>query len=308
MKLTIATRKSKLALWQANWVAESLRTCDATLDIQLCEVSTTGDQITDRALADIGGKGLFIKGLELELLANHADIAVHSLKDVPAALDSRFSLAAFLPRASAADVLISSRYATLADLPMGAVVGTSSPRRQAQLRHYRPDLQIKALRGNVNTRLDQLAIGQYDAIVLAEAGLVRLGYADRIQQRLMFDVGLPSAGQGIVGVEVLAQRLKTDSTLAQLLSHINDSVSQACGIAEQTMVRTLQGDCHSPIAAHAVVTDDTLMLQGQVLSLDGARELTVMQAGHVADAYAIGRDAALQLLDQGAAALLQARQ
>lgn len=245
--LRIATRRSALALWQAEHVAARLRQAHAGLEIELVPMTTRGDQLLDRPLAAIGGKGLFLKELEQALLDGRADLAVHSLKDVPAALDDAFELAAILARADPADAFVSNRHPTLASLPHGARVGSSSLRRQAQLRAARPDLQTIDLRGNVNTRLARLDAGDYDAIVLACAGLQRLGMAARIAERLAPPAWLPGVGQGAIAIEVRTGAAGT----ARWLTPLHDADTAGCVQAERALNRALAGDCTVPIGAYA---------------------------------------------------------
>lgn len=300
MNLKIATRKSRLALWQTAYVTAQLELHYADLEVELVCTATTGDQVTDRALADIGGKALFVKDLEQKLLSCEADIAIHSLKDVPADLDKQFALICFLPRASAFDALIAKDHATLDSLPDNAIIGTSSPRRQAQLKLYRPDLQIKLLRGNVETRLKKWQAGQYDAIVLAEAGLQRLDLQNCITQVLPSDICLSAAGQGIIAVETLAGRLD----LERLLQPLNNIAAQICAIAEQSMVYHLHGNCHSPIGAYATVTGNSVHLKGRVLDLAGTTMVEAEQAADIDKAMTLGQHVAQLLKQQGATRLL----
>jgi hydroxymethylbilane synthase len=299
--LRIATRKSALALWQAEHVAGLLRQAHPGLVVELVPLSTRGDEILDRSLATLGGKGLFLKELEVAMQDGRADIAVHSLKDVPAALEPGFELSAILPRADAADAFISNDYATLADLPNGARVGTSSLRRQAQLRAVRGDLQLLDLRGNVNTRLAKLDEGHYDAIILACAGVERLGLAHRITTRLASPDWLPAPGQGAIAVE---SRLG-DTRVADLLGALTDPDTLLAVNAERAMNERLGGSCAVAIGAWCVVAEYGLTLHGLVGdALTG--ELLHAQADSTADdPVTLGHQVAAMLLDQGAAALLK---
>ncbi|MEE7548344.1 hydroxymethylbilane synthase, partial [Xanthomonas sp. Kuri4-1] len=262
-QLRIATRKSPLALWQSEHVALLLRQHYPGLDVVLVPMSTRGDEVLDRSLAAIGGKGLFLKELELAMLRGDADCAVHSLKDVPMELDAPFVLPAILARADPADALVSNLYASLDALPLGARVGTSSLRRQAQLRAYRPDLELLDLRGNVNTRLAKLDNGGYDAIVLACAGLRRLGLETRITAQLEAPQWLPAPAQGAVAVECRGD----DAAVMGLLAALDVAATRECVEAERAMNRALHGSCHVPVAAFAQRDGGHMHLQGLVGSV-----------------------------------------
>ncbi|MFO1494872.1 MAG: hydroxymethylbilane synthase [Lysobacterales bacterium] len=299
MLLRIATRKSQLALWQTEHVAAQLRALDPGVRVELVPLSTRGDEVLDRSLAAIGGKGLFLKELELALERGEADLAVHSLKDVPVELDPGFELAAILPREDPADAFVSNHYANLDALPIGAVVGTSSLRRLAQLKARRPDLQIRDLRGNVNTRLAKLDDGQYDAIVLAVAGLKRLGMGARIRDRLLPPDWLPAAAQGAICIEIRSEA----AAVAGLVRRLHDEDTHARILAERAMNRALGGSCQVPIAALAERQGDRLQLQGLVGNADGV--LIRADASGPADApEALGQRVADMLNARGAAALL----
>lgn len=298
--LRIATRQSALALWQAEHVAARLRAAHPQLKVELLPMTTRGDRILDRPLAQIGGKGLFLKELEVALAERHADIAVHSCKDMPMQLDAGFAIGAILERADAADAFVSTLCATPADLPRGARVGTSSLRRQAQLRALRADLQLVDLRGNVNTRLAKLDAGEYDAIVLACAGLDRLGLAQRIRARLEAPVWLPAAAQGAIAIE---QRIG-DNAVADLLAPLNDAETARCVSAERAMTRRLEGSCQVPIAAYCIETERGLHLAGLVGDA-ATGEVIRAEAHGASDApAALGDDVAEQLLARGAARFL----
>lgn len=299
--LRIATRKSALALWQAEHVAGLLRQAHPGLVVELVPLSTRGDEILDRSLATIGGKGLFLKELEVAMQDGRADIAVHSLKDVPAALEPGFELSAILPRADAADAFISNDYATLADLPNGARVGTSSLRRQAQLRAVRGDLQLLDLRGNVNTRLAKLDEGHYDAIILACAGVERLGMAHRITARLASPDWLPAPGQGAIAVE---SRLG-DARVAELLGALTDPDTLLAVNAERAMNERLGGSCAVAIGAWCVVAEYGLTLHGMVGNALTGDLLHAQADSTTDDPVTLGHQVAAMLLDQGAAALLE---
>ncbi len=298
----IATRQSALALWQAHHVADALRRHHPGLVVELLPMTTQGDRILDVSLAKIGGKGLFVKELEQALLEGRADLAVHSMKDVPMAFPDGLGLAVILARENPQDALVSPRYGTIDDLPHGAVVGTSSLRRQAQLRHHRPDLVLRDLRGNVNTRLARLDEGQFDAIILAAAGLIRLDLSDRIRQWIPETVMLPAVGQGAVGVEC---RLN-DTRIRDLLAPLADPSTEARVTAERALNTHLQGGCQVPIAGFAVHQADRLWLRGRVGSVDGQHLLLAEAEGSASEATALGIRVADQLLAQGAGPLLAA--
>ena len=296
--LRIATRKSALALWQAEHVAVLLRAAHPGLAVELVPLSTRGDEILDQPLATIGGKGLFLKELEVAMLEGRADLAVHSLKDVPAELEPGFALPAILPRADAADAFVSNDHADLAALPPGAKVGTSSLRRQAQLRALRPDLELLDLRGNVGTRLAKLDAGRYDAIVLACAGLERLGLAARIRSRLAAPDWLPAPGQAAIAIEARADQ---PATLA-LLAVLDDADTRLEVGAERAMNRVLGGSCTVPVGAWCTLTERGLHLRGLVGDAASGRLLHAQADG--TDAVALGQAVAQALLDRGAAEFL----
>lgn len=300
-RLVIATRASRLALWQAEHVRDRLRTLYPACAVELLTLTTRGDQILDRTLSKVGGKGLFVKELENALLDGRADLAVHSLKDVPVDLQAPFELCAILDRADPRDAFVSNRYAGLADLPAGAVVGTSSLRRESQIRARFPTLVVKPLRGNLDTRLGKLDKGEYDAIVLAAAGLQRLGLESRIRSLLDPADSLPAAGQGALGIEIRNDRDDMRAWLAPLIS----AATTSCVHAERAVSRKLGGSCQVPLAAFAEISGDTLSLRALVASPDGVRMVHTRRSGPVADAQALGEAAAQELLDAGAAAILQ---
>jgi hydroxymethylbilane synthase len=300
--LRIATRKSKLALWQAEHVAALLRQAHPGIDIELVPLTTKGDAIQDRSLAAIGGKGLFIKELEVAMQELRADLAVHSMKDVPADVPAEFEIAAVLERADARDALVARDGVTrLEDLQPDARVGTSSLRRQAQLRAARPDLRIEMLRGNVDTRLRRLDTGDLDAILLACAGLVRLGLASRISARLDPKLCLPAVGQGIIGIECRAVDMRTRT----LLQALEDPHTRRVLEAERAFAARLAGSCTSPIAAYAQLHADTLTIEGLVAEPDGSRVLRDSVQGAGAHGAALGGRLADRLLAAGAGALLE---
>jgi hydroxymethylbilane synthase len=299
--LRIATRKSLLALWQAEHVATLLRRAHAGLEVELVPIVTQGDRIQDRSLAAIGGKGLFIKELEVALDEHRADIAVHSMKDLPGDLPDGLIIAAVLERADARDALLTAKAARLDDLPRGARVGTSSLRRQAQLLAARPDLHIEPLRGNVDTRLRRLDAGEMDAIVLACAGLIRLGLESRITARLDPTISLPAVAQGVIGIECRG----ADSRTLELVTVLNHPATRIAMDAERAFAHRLGGSCQSPIAAHAQIEGRSLILDGLVAEPDGSRLLRDRQSGSIEDPTALGRLLAERILAAGAGPLLQ---
>jgi hydroxymethylbilane synthase len=299
-RLRIATRQSALALWQAEHVAARLRAAHPNLTVELVPMTTRGDQISDRPLATIGGKGLFLKELEVAMLERRADIAVHSFKDVPTELEPEFAIGAVLERADAADAFVSTRYARLDTLPQGAKVGTSSLRRQAQLRALRPDLELRDLRGNVNTRLAKLDAGEYDAIVLACAGLDRLGLSARIRSRLLAPEWLPAAAQGAVAVEIRAG----DNACTDLLAPLHDADTARCVAAERALTRRLEGSCQVPVAAFCVETERGLHLAGLVGDAATGRLVRAEAEGARSAPETLGREVADMLIARGARELL----
>jgi hydroxymethylbilane synthase len=300
--LRIATRKSPLALWQSEHVADRLRAAHPGLTVTLVPMSTRGDEVLDRSLAAIGGKGLFLKELELAMLRGEADCAVHSLKDVPMELEPGFALPAILARADYADAFVSNHFADIAVLPQGARVGTSSLRRQAQLRGLRPDLQLLDLRGNVNTRLAKLDNGEYDAIVLACAGLERLGFDDRIRSRLQAPQWLPAPAQGAVAIECRDDDVAT----RELCALLDDSSTRVCAEAERAMNRALHGSCHVPVAAYAQLDGEHLYLAGLVGSAADGRVVRAQAQGRGDAPECLGLEVAQMLLEQGAGEFIAA--
>ena len=300
MKIRIATRKSELALWQAKHVAQKLARLDRVSDVSLVPLSTRGDEILDKSLQKIGGKGLFIKELEVAMQAGDADIAVHSMKDVPAEMPAGFCIAAVLERANPTDAFLSGDGRTLAKMPSGARIGSSSLRRQAQLRAERPDIEVIPLRGNVNTRLRKLADGDYDAIVLASAGLERLGMQHHITEEFSVERMLPAAAQGVVGIECLAERIE----LRDILEQLNDPVSALTTAAERAVAATLDANCQSPVASFAVVEDQRLAVRALVGSTDGTCIMRARISGGIDNPSQLGANLARQLLEQGAGELL----
>jgi hydroxymethylbilane synthase len=301
--LRIATRKSALALWQAEHVASELRAIHPGLGVELVPLSTRGDEILDKPLATIGGKGLFLKELEVAMLEGRADLAVHSLKDVPAELEPGFALPAILPRADAADAFVSNDYVDLSALPLGARVGTSSLRRQAQLRAVRPDLTMLDLRGNVGTRLSKLDAGHYDAILLACAGLERLGLASRIRSRLSAPDWLPAPGQAAIAIEARDDQPE----VLRLLSALDDAHTRLAVSAERAMNQALGGSCTVPVGAWCTVTERGLHLRGMVGDVGSGRLLLAEAQAEGDQAEALGRRVAAALFEQGAGAFLNAK-
>jgi len=299
--LRIATRKSPLALWQAEHVKAALSELYPELKIQLMPMSTRGDEILDRSLAAIGGKGLFLKELERAMLDGEADLAVHSMKDVPADLPAGLHIAAVLTREDPRDAVVSNQFNSLDELPRGAVMGTSSLRRQAQMQNLRPDLSIQPARGNVGTRLQRLDEGNFTAIMLAYAGLKRLGLSQRAKQVLDIDVCLPAVGQGIVGIECR----RDDAQLNQLLARLNNQVSGVCLNAERAFASALGASCHAPVAAHAVLEGKQLHLRGLVAMPDGSKVLKGEARGESGKARELGLALAEELIQQGASDILR---
>jgi hydroxymethylbilane synthase len=299
-RLRIATRKSPLALWQAQHVARQIATLHAGLEIELVPLGTEGDRITHVPLGKIGGKGLFVKELEHALLEGRADIAAHSMKDVPIQFPPGLHLSVILPRAEPRDALVAVGARTLKALPDEAKVGTCSLRRQCQLRAHRPDLELLDLRGNVDTRLQKLGAGGLDAIILAAAGLQRLGLAERIGELLPIDIMLPAIGQGAIGIECR----QNDKAIETLIAPLNHSPTATCVRAERAMNAILGGSCQVPIAAYATIQKNRLHLRGLVGRLDGSELLREEGDASTAEPEKLGQQVAAALLDRGAAELL----
>lgn len=299
--LRIATRKSPLAMWQAEHVAQQLRLAHAGLQVELVGMSTQGDKILDTPLAKIGGKGLFVKELEQGMLEGRADLAVHSMKDVPVELPDGLHLAVILEREDPRDAFVSNRVSCLDDLAQGAVVGTSSLRRQCQLGERRPDLRIAPLRGNVNTRLRKLDEGEFDAVILASAGLRRLGFKKRISALLEPDQSLPAIGQGAIGIECRV----ADERVNNLLQPLHHGETALCVQAERAMNRRLMGGCQIPIGGHAVLNHGKLYMRGLVGRPDGSRVIRAEISGPAAEVDALGLALAEDLLGQGADQILK---
>lgn len=297
-RLVIATRRSRLALWQAEHVKQRLESVHRGLRVELLPMSTRGDELADRRLDEAGGKGLFVKELESAMAESRADLAVHSMKDVPADLPPGYMLAAITAREDPRDAFVSNRFHSFAEMPAGAVVGTSSLRRSAQIAERHPRLQIRLLRGNVETRLAKLDRGEYDAVVLAVAGLARLGLGARIASRLELDESLPAPGQGALGIECLA----SDQGMAALLAPLDDAATARCVRAERAVSRALGGSCALPLGAYAELAGARLRLRALVASADGARVIRVQREGE--DPERLGAQVADELRAQGARDIL----
>ena len=299
-RIVIASRESRLAMWQARHVQGRLQALYPDAVVDILGMTTRGDQILDRPLSQIGGKGLFIKELEVAMQEGRADLAVHSLKDVPMEMPEGFSLAAIAARENPCDALVSNRFATLDELPPGAVVGTSSLRREAILRARYPRLKVEPLRGNLDTRLRKLDEGQYDAIILAAAGLIRLGLKERIRAVLTPEQSLPAPGQGALGIEILAAR----ADVAQWIAALHDTATAHCVRAERAFSRALGGSCQVPLGGYALLDAGKLWLRGFVASADGQQMIGGELTGEQENAEDIGRQLADQLRARGADTLL----
>ncbi|MDG1097405.1 MAG: hydroxymethylbilane synthase [Methylophilaceae bacterium] len=299
-KLVIASRESALAMWQAKHIQARLQSLYPACDVQVLGMTTTGDQILDKPLASIGGKGLFIKELENALLDGRADFAVHSMKDVPMNMPEGFALVATVERENPHDAFVSNDYDSLADLPAGSIVGTSSLRRQSQIQARFPHLKIESLRGNVQTRLRKLDEGQYAAIILAAAGLIRLELNDRIRNIISADDSIPAVGQGALGIEIKSDR--TD--LIDVLAPLNHTETEQCVEAERGFSRTLAGSCTVPLGAYATKQENTISITGFVASVDGKQMLRETMAGDANDAESIGKALANKLISLGADKIL----
>ena len=302
MEIRIATRKSALALWQAEHVADDLRRLPDVDSVNLVPLSTRGDEILDKSLQKIGGKGLFIKELEVAMQAGIADIAVHSMKDVPADMPDGFCIAAVLERANHADALVGREGRELKSIPNGARIGSSSLRRQAQLKLLRPDLSIEPLRGNVNTRLAKLENGDFDAIILAAAGLERLGLQHYISQQFTPEEMLPAAAQGVIGIECLV----SNNALRSVLDNLNHAPTAQTTLAERAIAKVLQANCQSPVATHAVIDGASMTVTALVAMPDGSRSIRDVVSGAADDAEKLGEQLANRLLESGAGELLAA--
>ena len=299
-ELRIATRASPLALWQAEHVAERLQALHPGLEVSLLTMKTRGDKLLDAPLAKVGGKGLFVKELEVGLLDGRADLAVHSLKDVPVEFPEGLELALVMEREDPRDAFVSNNYASLATMPAGTLVGTSSLRRQTQVRERYPELRVDWLRGNVNTRLAKLDEGQYDAIILAASGLQRLGFDDRIKAPIAPEECLPAIGQGVLGIEIRSD----DAQLRELIAPLAHAETTLRITAERALNQTLNGGCQVPIAGYAELEDDQLYLRGLVGEPDGSKILRAEIRGNSTQAHQLGVELAQQLLAQGADRIL----
>lgn len=295
--IRIGTRGSKLALWQANWVKSQLH--EAGYEAELVIITTSGD-VSTRPLSEVGGQGLFTKEIQRELLADRVDVAVHSLKDLPTTAVPTLVLAAVPERETTEDCLVSRSQAAFEDLPAGSRVGTGSSRRQAQLRAWRSDIEVLDIRGNVDSRLRKLNDGEFDAIVLAVAGLTRLGLAEHIAQRLPQDRVLPAIGQGALGLECR----EADHNARAALSTLNHPPSMAAVVAERSLLANLLGGCLAPVAGHGTVVEQELTLRGRVLSVDGKQQIDGTEVGSIFEAAHIGARLAQRLSEQGAAELI----
>ncbi|MES3026009.1 MAG: hydroxymethylbilane synthase [Pseudomonadota bacterium] len=305
-RLVIASRESRLAMWQAEHVRAQLALLYPQCSIEILGMTTRGDQILDRALSKVGGKGLFVKELETAMQDGRADLAVHSLKDVPMDLPEGFALAAVLEREDPRDAFVSNDYASLAELPPGAVVGTSSLRRQALIAARHPQLVIKPLRGNLDTRLGKLDRGDYAAIILAAAGLKRLGLPQRIRSLLEPELSLPAAGQGAMAIEIVAGRSAGGADLATLLAPLNHSATARAVTAERTVSKVFGGSCQIPLAAFATIDGDTMRLRAMVATPDGTRMASAELSGPAADPATLGRAVSELLRAQDATDILAA--
>jgi hydroxymethylbilane synthase len=299
-QITIATRESALAMWQAHHIRQQLQALYPQIEIKILGMTTTGDQILDKTLSKIGGKGLFVKELEQAMQEGRADIAVHSLKDVPMVMPEGFVLAAIGEREDPRDAFVSGQFKKLEELPPGSVVGTSSLRRQCQIQARFPALKIESLRGNVQTRLRKLDEGQYAAIILAAAGLKRLGLGERITSLLPTEQSLPAVGQGAIGIECRAGR----DDLIALLAPLNHPGTAACVTAERGMSRALAGSCQVPLGGFAEIADGVLRLRGFVSSVDGVRVVRSEVSGQPGEAEQLGAELAQRLIGMGADKIL----
>jgi hydroxymethylbilane synthase len=303
-KLTIATRGSKLALWQAHHTRDRLiEASGGDLEVEILVLKTKGDKILDVPLAKVGGKGLFVKEIETALLDGRADVAVHSMKDVPAELEPGLHMVAVSERAEPRDAFCSSKADSLQALAQGSVVGTSSLRRGAQVLALRPDLKIKSLRGNVPTRLDKLDAGGFDAIILAAAGLERLGFADRITAKMSLEDSLPAVGQGALGIETRENDEETSALVFKAMNHAKDASRIE---AERAFLHALDGGCQAPMAAYAQYEGDSLVIDALVGEPDGSKILRASRRGTQEQAAELGRGVAADLLEQGAGPILEA--
>lgn len=300
-EIVIGTRDSALAMWQTEWVLANLQQLNPDYKFRVVSMKTQGDKILDVALAKIGDKGLFTKELEVAMLSGQTDMAVHSMKDLPTVLPEGLMIGAICERHDPRDVVISRNGNNLADMPQGAKIGTSSLRRCAQLLSYRPDLQLEPLRGNLNTRMAKLERENMDAIILAAAGVERLGWADRITERLSTDVSLPAVGQGSVGIEIR----ENDPEVLAVVQKLNHFPSEKAILAERALLKKLEGGCQVPIGALGTVEGDQLTLKGVVASLDGKELIRSEITGSVNEAVALGQELAEKLIEMGADRILK---
>ncbi len=300
-EIIVGTRDSALAMWQTNWVVDNLRKLNPEYSFRIVSLKTQGDKILDVALAKIGDKGLFTKELEVGMLEGNIDLAVHSMKDLPTMLPEGLMIGCICERVDPRDVVISRHGKTLRELPEGARVGTSSLRRCAQLLRFRPDLQLESLRGNLNTRMAKLERNNLDAIVLAAAGVERMGWGDRITEYLSTDISLPAVGQGSIGIEIR----ENDREVHEIVSKLNHFPSQAAITAERAMLRRLEGGCQIPIGALGTVAGDRLTLEGVVAGLDGKELIRNSVSGPVDDAAVLGQQLAEKLIEMGADQILK---
>jgi len=300
-RITIGSRGSKLALWQANWVKSELSRLNNGLNVDIHIIKTSGDKIQDVALAKIGGKGLFVKEIEEALLAKKIDIAVHSMKDVPMKIPRELHISVITERENPLDALISKNGQKLVDLPQNSIIGTSSLRRSSQLLKYRPDFEIKTLRGNIDTRLKKLDDGHYDAILLASAGLNRLGLSARITEKVSYEILLPAMGQGALGLE---SRID-DTKINEVLTDLDHKITHQTVEAERALVDFLDGGCQVPIGAYATVNGNLITIRGLVASLNGTNVYKLEKIGPVNEAVEIGRELGNDLLKMGADEVLK---
>jgi len=298
--ITIASRESPLAIWQAEHIKSKIIKLFPEIKINIKGFKTQGDVLLDQSLATIGGKGLFIKELEQALLDKKADLAVHSMKDLPMDISDEFQLIAITKREDPRDAFISNNFNSLEDMPKGSIVGTSSLRRQSQIKAKYPNLIIKPLRGNLQTRLNKLDKKQYDAIILAAAGLIRLGLKNRIKKYLETTISIPSVGQGALGIEVLTE----NEALSKILKTLNDDETSRCVLAERTVSRSLAGSCNIPLGAYASISDNKFIIKGFVASPDGSQIIHAEVKGEKSDFYSLGQALSQILIDKGAKDIL----
>lgn len=300
-KIRVGSRDSVLAMWQTRFVIEQLQQVTDAYEFEIVSLKTKGDKILDVSLAKIGDKGLFTKELEVGLLQGEIDFAVHSMKDMPTVLPEGLQISSLLKRHNPADVLISEKYQSFAELPQGAKVGTSSLRRKAQLLHARPDLDIHDLRGNLQTRMRKMQEENFDGIILAAAGVERLNWHDKITEELSYDICLPAVSQGVIGVETRVD----DSEIIALVQLVHDVQTASCVTAERALLKSLEGGCQIPIGAYAQLNDDMVVLQGLVGSLDGKTIIRDEISGPAAQSEQLGQQLAQRLSEQGGQAILE---